>query len=588
MGCLTYGSGFFVEDGTEQRNLFEHNLAVYCMPAAQNEYFNPSPIYGNVSSDHCQLGVFWLKNSQNAMLRNVACCCPGNTAAFWYVPQPIARLWGPSAPLIGSSALKLPAVGSLGAVTGGCAFCGLSQQGNNALAGIAAGDGGMDCYSEGASVACSCWKPPAAEFDYVLTDPRTGCNSYSTTNVTAPVYVNAENVCYAMSVFHSEFPEEINMGQQWAADPPGSNATAAQNCGWGFQDNEAAPIFLATDGQNACTDAIVGVYPPTQWALPFKATPTADTYSAYIPLSEDEHQAADADCNTSTQNLMSAAFPKIFSGALTFNLGTSSGLWGGAGWVKQVPPFLLNCCFLEVSPRVSGGESLAMGLTNGPQGALFASSCNAGDAIYCSIYPVYYIFMTNGAVGVMPKPTVFAGDKTFFNDKTVLAYATEVAASAAACLHVYAFFDAESVSTSVGCLRLSKRSAMPRLAKRRGHSSRRSRRLAGLGRPSSTPSFAEASLTRGVCSRRPARARRRGLYDPNGKGSPPMRSARISRPPPLSAPGTMSARPSPAFTRTSPPETPSGTAKLQKAPNSGLVRACGVASTVRRSLNSKF
>jgi hypothetical protein len=56
---LTYGSGFFVEDGTEVHNTFDHNMGIMAMTAVKNEYWNPSPIYPYVSSDYGPMSVFW-------------------------------------------------------------------------------------------------------------------------------------------------------------------------------------------------------------------------------------------------------------------------------------------------------------------------------------------------------------------------------------------------------------------------------------------------------------------------------------------------------------------------------------------------
>ncbi len=64
---LTYGSGFFVEDGTELRNRFDHNMGIMAMTAVRNAYWNPSPIYPFVSTDFGEMSTFWYSSdSSNA------------------------------------------------------------------------------------------------------------------------------------------------------------------------------------------------------------------------------------------------------------------------------------------------------------------------------------------------------------------------------------------------------------------------------------------------------------------------------------------------------------------------------------------
>jgi hypothetical protein len=72
----------------------------------------------------------------------------------------------------------------------------------------------------------------------------------------------------------------------------------------------------------------------------------------------------------------------------------------------------------------------------------FASACNDYPQTYAAIYPVYYNLMTNGAVALNPNPTVFLGDRTFFNDATVCCFASEEAESQNACLSIFHFFPA--------------------------------------------------------------------------------------------------------------------------------------------------
>jgi len=108
---VCYGSGFFVEDGTEINNTMEHNLAIYNLLSNYDSYYNPTPLYPKVVSDLCMSAVFWLKNNQNRVLRCVAANAPTPVVGVWNVPQKIGDLRGASTLCVGDEALKLPALG---------------------------------------------------------------------------------------------------------------------------------------------------------------------------------------------------------------------------------------------------------------------------------------------------------------------------------------------------------------------------------------------------------------------------------------------------------------------------------------------
>ena len=112
VGFLTYGSGYFVEDGTEIHNIFDHNMGIMALTAVRNAYWNPSPIYPIVSTDYGPMSVFWFKNNMNIFTRNVMAHCPTPVIGVWYVPQRIGKLRGPSSICIGSELLGLPALAS--------------------------------------------------------------------------------------------------------------------------------------------------------------------------------------------------------------------------------------------------------------------------------------------------------------------------------------------------------------------------------------------------------------------------------------------------------------------------------------------
>ena len=410
--CISYGSGFFVEDGTELLNVFQHNLACCLFPSCTNGFFNPQPIYANVSTDFCTMSVFWMKNNLNVIARNVGCCCPGNTAMVWYVPQLVNQLRGPSAVCFGSEKYGLPACGSLEAITSsglGATLPPVTNAGGALVAFKSSCNGGR----------CACWVP--AGFAFPFTDPGTGCSSYTGDNGQTPVFLNAENVAYCIALFQTEFPEGIKGGPQ---PFEASGLVPSQGCSWALQDGVAQAQFLPTNGQNACTDDYIATYAASQW----KAQGLG-----YQPLTSAEQERARADCMqwADGQEMNGEAFravPKIMSGALTFNLGPSSGLWGGVGWSKQHPPMLINCCFLETSYRTSSKGYQAMGMGQMTTGvavypswgsAFFASSMTLYNGVS---FPNYYVgfhnFMTNGTLSLCANVSVYTGDRTFFDERT--------------------------------------------------------------------------------------------------------------------------------------------------------------------------
>ena len=411
--AFAFGSGFFVEDGTEVLNVFQHNLACCVLPCVPNTYFNPQGIMPNVSTDICQLSLFWLKNNLNAVARNVGCCCPGNTTFVWYVPQLVGQLRGPSAVCMGSERYQLPACGSMASINGPNGLTSASQVVNNNKGNLVQFKTGLKCKPD----SCACWVPE--DFNFPFLDPTTGCISYTSDNTSTPVFLHAENVGYCLPVFHSEFPEGINDGPQTLGNNQGCGLDkGAQGCTWYFQDTKAQPQFMPANGQNACTDSYVGDYPKHQWLL--------ENFHPQ-PLTADQRTQANNACAQWTlDGLQANMMPKIFSGVLTFNLGASSSLWGGAGWVKAVPPILIDCCFLETSTRISKKAARPnMGVGNGntswgwaaPQTSSFFASSTSTDGTndFPNLYTVLHNFITNSAVSISSNVTVISGKKTFFD-----------------------------------------------------------------------------------------------------------------------------------------------------------------------------
>ena len=431
---LGYGHGFFIEDGTELANVFDHNLSVASLVCCSNGYWNPSGVYGNVATDYCPVGMMWLKNNLNVVARSVFCCSPGNTIALWYVPQPISRLRGPSAVAFGSQELQLPHCGSLEAIT----TTGLSSQGNTNFQKVAPSEATMVCrdLSSGAAVSCSCWRPAdRGLLDFAYTDLRTGCSSYTSDNALHPLQLCAENVGYCLAGFWSEFPEELSDRMQnndpENAPPSRPDTTFADypvgmaiNCGLELQDGEPATMWLPTDGQNSCTDTIVSTYPPTRWLPPWNRGPSEDAFTAYVPMSAATLNTAVDGCETAqADGVFATPLPKILAACLTFNLGANGALWGASGWMKGSPGMLLNCALLETSFRTAGRGDVAMtemhpdGSRPATQPSYTSTSFNISyqdnNKLFAQWYVVVHNHLTNGAFPFQTNPTVLSGSRTY-------------------------------------------------------------------------------------------------------------------------------------------------------------------------------
>ncbi|KAK3264768.1 hypothetical protein CYMTET_26512 [Cymbomonas tetramitiformis] len=116
---LAYGSGYFLEDGTEMMNELDHNTAIAALNTISHPYWNPVPILGFVSTDSAVMSSFWFKNNLNSMSRNLISNSPFPVMAVWYVPQLTLRLRGPSTLCIGSIDLDLPGFASRNMAMGG-------------------------------------------------------------------------------------------------------------------------------------------------------------------------------------------------------------------------------------------------------------------------------------------------------------------------------------------------------------------------------------------------------------------------------------------------------------------------------------
>lgn len=432
VGFMTFGSGYFAEDGTEFMNTIDHNLGAYAIPAVQSNYLNPTPLFPNVATDFSQMSVFWLKNNYNILARNVAACCPSPVIGFWLVPQPVASLRGISAVCIGSQDLGLPGFGSQGCAIGGGSN-GLSQNLNNNKSGSLASVAG-----NGDKTAC--WVPTDETFKFPLIVDReyskTGynkCLAYNTSNSEVSLPGFMENVAYAIYMLIGDMPEMLAAGgprfKAFKLTPFGITSQ--------LQDNENRPQWMPHNGQNSCTDKILSAYPELTWSedLP------------YQPLTEQE--ITDASSSTASQNVKARLLPKIFSGLLTYCLGPFQGLWGGVAWFKGTPAWTLNSAFLDLAPdgsQMTTASPNPPGYTNNTVDArtstVFEQSLGMSDISgWNKYYPVYANFISNGCVSIPAQPSLWIGDKTFLSDRVVFGDDKEEYANSGLCNTAKCFCD---------------------------------------------------------------------------------------------------------------------------------------------------
>jgi hypothetical protein len=415
VGFMTFGSGYFVEDGPEYLNVMDHNLGAYAIPAVQSDYLNPAPVFPNVSTDFAQMSVFWLKNNHNVVTRNVAACCPSPVIGFWMVPQPIASLRGPSAVCLGSEDLGLPGFGSQGCAVGGGGPNGLSQNLNHNADGLLESVAGPPPATKAKT---ACWVPTDGTFIKmplaIVSNSMEGhqhCVAYSTTNTVVPYLGFMENVAYAVYMFMGEMPEMIVAGGiRYDETAPGATGVTLQ-----LQDNKRRAQWMPFNGQNACTDKIVGEYTESAW--------TADL--PYQPLTDTEIKTASAA--TASQTTDARLLPKILSGSLTFCTGPYESLWGGVAWTKGAPAWLLNSAFLDLAPdgaTMTTAQPGPPGHHSGAQDARLSTVFEQNLGLSYTqgwnlFYPVFANLIANGCVSVAANPSLWLGDKTFFADRVV-------------------------------------------------------------------------------------------------------------------------------------------------------------------------
>lgn len=382
VGLISYGSSWFIEDGVELNNDFQHNIGILCLPTRQDDYYNPPELglIPNVASDICWPSTIWLKNSQNRVIRNICCNSPYPTFALWIVPQIIYKLRGISTVLIGDPELQLPGMASLGNAQA-WPPSGLSQNQNPS------------------TMTPPCWAPEYFSEELTLAGKQFHCAAMGDDNAQNPYSLIAENVSYQIAGFHCEFPD--------THFEPG-----IPSCRVGPIMVEGAPLFMPVMGQNACTDAgniSRSIYFPTPWG-----GGNREDYP-YQPIPPEELEELDQQAYTEIMDgVKSKTFPKLIISNLSWNLCTTYGnLLFGAGWAKQSPAWLINNCFLSTG----GGEFAANAANNPLNSSAFSSVTGDANNKFPNVYQVIYNHITNGAIVFPPNPTVFGGPATFLSDE---------------------------------------------------------------------------------------------------------------------------------------------------------------------------
>jgi hypothetical protein len=424
IGFISYGAGFFTEDGTEINNTFEHNLGICTLPANRNKYWNPLYIYPSIISDIGPTSTFWIKNNQNRLLRNVACNSPSPVIGIWAVPVITSKLRGLSTVCCGDEVLKLPSLCSQDT----CATSMNIFKKNNI--------NGFFMKNSSNKIG---WIPRYLNTKFYYDDQN--CVIGANKNSNNPYKLWAENVIYCMYGGMSEFPEAIGIP---VGDYYGRGAFAG-SCGenigielFNLKYNEDNTIEIVKNNQ---VEGIPQFMPYNAQNSTVYSWGTQDTYFTscwggtkgenrylYQPIVEfkTNKDILYALGNEATYNII----PKVFSNWLTFNLGPSLGtLWGGAGWTKGSPTWLINCCFLS-----EGGGERAVNSNNNfssidssnytvasvdpKMSTIWSSVCGDGVNQYDGAIFIIHNLIVDGGIGLPPNKTIISGPKTFISSES--------------------------------------------------------------------------------------------------------------------------------------------------------------------------
>jgi hypothetical protein len=401
---IGYGSGIFVEDGTETFNVIEHNLVVCTLNALFDPMYNPAPVYPNTSSDVCWSGAVWLKNNMNTVARNVLCCSPPPVSAIWGVPQFVSHFRGPSQIAIGDAELMLPALGTTAnAAASGDAGLGLSadkksKDGIPLLVGSPQG---------------KCWSPP--EFQAQGLTDTSDCVLFTITNSTNAPFLMAENVIYNISGGFQSNPGITFANGESGCDFQTPDAKRP-HIWFGLGEDawtattRGQPIFMPANGQNYCTD----LQPIGQDSYFFPKM------SSLSPYWKDwlRDKAVTVENRTCGYGAPFAAIPKIFLNILCFSLAPGNQEVFGASWSHEGASWYINCCTLR------RGASAMTGQLQFFSGASSGAAPLAGDpaVVTKALYHVHHNLITDSGFVLCNSPLLITGDKTFIADDSPLTF----------------------------------------------------------------------------------------------------------------------------------------------------------------------
>ncbi|KAK3244796.1 hypothetical protein CYMTET_45607 [Cymbomonas tetramitiformis] len=462
VGFLGYGSGYFLEDGTEMDNVIDHNTGIAALSTIHNKYWNPAPVYSFVATDYSVMSSYWFKNNLNTLSRNLACNSPSPVLAVWYVPQKTQILRGPSAICIGNPDLDLPGMASQGVAQAqasadrhGLDGCDVSKP-YTATNGPSFCADATDCRClaghqyqpkvrsrSGSRMYAECYVPSNFTFRFVHATIQvnggceygTYCNLYTST-ADAPIALNAENVVYAMAGFYSEFPEMLRtdndgymlgIDQTYSFDtcdlakvPEGNKYYCAQ--------------YLPVDGWNTCTDLLgQGEYVSSI----YKNMQNGDYTSLVTP---DSSTPAEQYCSTQTggtcqsDNGMQNAWytvPKVFSSLLLWRTGKSQALlYVGAAWTKDAPPWCLGCALLT-GASVNKTTYTIYSDEHNPGLQYLSTQIIGGfdmtnpNPVMPGLYVVYDDLLLQGSLSLPQNTAVFTGNATLIDRSSVLDLSAE-------------------------------------------------------------------------------------------------------------------------------------------------------------------
>jgi hypothetical protein len=391
---LTYGSAWFTEEGNERLNVFEHNLCAATMLLRWSDFDNPSKLIASAGFDVNNASCFWIKNNQNAMVRNVACCCPRPVVGFWPIAQSIASGHNAASVCVGDPVRKLPSLAASWCASGGPA---------------------PDRFALGPSgYHAPCWAPES----YYLKGRTTlqGCAAESNDNISA-FYALSDNVAYSLLTFCNVY---ISFYACKPQPGPGDACTSLSIQARNTTEANAA-VFLPFNAVSSCAEeALVSAY-----LQPLFTGSSEPKEKLFTPWSLAEElafnggipgQCCRGACTGKSKGIVentacSQCIPAMFASSLCFGTTGFVGQTGGALWSKSQSNLVVNCCFLQYgnSTALSGFES---------QFTSTSSVLAMGDNVnkYGLSYHIFYNHMCDGGTDLLPNPTVFAGPKTFLGD----------------------------------------------------------------------------------------------------------------------------------------------------------------------------